>query len=171
MSQDQRSELPAGGRNDDQGPDALWLWDPEEERYEDIAAELGIDDPRMNHSSVIADLDRDGFLEVVIWGMYSGPALLVPGCNDNSWLEVHLELPDSGNRFAVGARVEVWSDGQPWQLRQVQAGLSGNFSGGPPEVHFGTGDKDEVDVIVRWPDGRVTVNERVPTRRQVWLTR
>jgi enediyne biosynthesis protein E4 len=161
---------PDNTNNAEEQPDALWLWDPVEERYQDIAVELGVDDPAMNHSTVVADLDRDGFQEIVLWGLYSGPKLLVPGCNTNSWLEVHLEAPGSGNHFAIGARVEVWADGEPWQMRQVQAGISGNFSGGPPEVHFGTGDHAAVDVVVRWPDGSVTVNERVPTRRQVWLS-
>ncbi len=45
------------------------------------------------------------------------------------------------------------------------------FSSGPPVVHLGLGERDEVALVVYWPDGEVTVNEAVPTRREVTLTR
>ena len=152
-------------------PDGLWLWDPVDGGYSNIASELDVADTGINHSNVVVDLDRDGFLDMIIFGMYEGPRLYASACNANSWLLVHLEMPGTGNLHAVGAEVELWSEGEPQQLRQVQAGLAGDFSGGPPEVHFGAGSLDQVDLLVRWPDGSQTVNHGVPTRREVWLTR
>jgi hypothetical protein len=161
---------PSGTANAMYQRDGLWLWDPEAEIYSDIAPELDIDDGAMNHASVVADLDRNGFLDMVVWGLYEGPKVLVAGCNANGWLEVGLEMPGTLNVDAIGARVELWRDDGPWQVRQVQAGLAGNFSGGPPEVHFGTGNLDRVHLVVHWPDGQVTVNADIATRQRVWLT-
>jgi len=161
---------PAGTANSPDQPDGMWLWDADLETYQDIAPHLGIDDGAMNHASVAADLDRNGFLDLVIWGIYEGPKVWLSGCNTNSWLEVALAMPGTGNTRAVGARVELWDDDGPLQLRTVQAGPAGNFSTAPQEVHFGTGELDVAHLVVRWPDGTTTVNRDVPTRRRVWLT-
>ena len=97
------------------------------------------------------------------------PALLARRRSYTTRWDATLQAPGSLNRDAVGAEVELWSGGEPRQLRQVAAGMLGNFSAGPPAVHFGVGELDEVDLVVRWPDGSRTVNRGVPTRRGVLL--
>jgi enediyne biosynthesis protein E4 len=162
---------PQGSYNQLEQQDALWWWDPEQERYEDIAAWVGINDPAMNRTSLPVDIDGDGFLDLVTWALYDGPRLWRSACNDNAWLTVRLSMPGTRNIDAVGARVEAWTrDGQRI-VRQLQVGGTGNFSTGPPEVHLGLGSWDVVALVVHWPDGVVTVNVDVPTRREVLLIR
>ncbi len=162
---------PSFTANDPEQPDGFWLWDPETETYADLAPDLGIDDVGLTHSAVVADVNRDGFLDITVFGIYSGPRLWISSCNANAWLIVHLEMPGTKNIDAIGAEIELWSGGEPRQLRQIQAGLAGNFSGAPIEAHFGVGDLEVVDLVVLWPDGTRTVNRDIPTRREVWLTR
>lgn len=150
--------------------DTLWSWVPDESRYIDIAAEVGIDSPEFSRTSVHADIDRDGFPDLVVWALYTGPKLFRSGCNDNAWLRVHLDDPDSLNRHAIGARIEAWTP-SGMIVRELHAGSTGAFSSGPPELYLGLGDAATASLVVRWPDGEVTVNPDVPTRQGIVLRR
>jgi hypothetical protein len=65
----------------------------------------------------------------------------------------------------VGARVTV-ADGTEQWFGTVRAGGTNTATGGPPEVHFGLGDRDVVDrVDITWPDGQVSRLKDLETRR------
>ena len=162
---------PSFTANDLHQPDGLWVWDHDLDTYADVAEEVGVADGGLNHTAVLSDFDRDGFLDLSVFDIYGGPRLWRSPCNSNAWLLVHLEMPGTKNVYAIGAEIEAWGDDGTQYLRQIQAGLAGNFSGGPPEAHFGLADLEQVDLVVRWPDGTRTVNQDVPTRREVWLSR
>ena len=142
------------------------LWERDGNTWRDIAPALGIDDSDMSRSVLAVDLNRDGALDLITWGIGDGLRVHEAACTANNWLGVQLEA-NSANTGAVGARVEVWTD-TLIAVREVYAGSVGVYSGGPPEVHFGLGDVAEVSVVVAWPDGTRTVNADVPARR--WIT-
>ncbi len=156
------------GPNDTENPREQHdtLWERDDGVWRDIAPALGVDDPDMTRTVAAVDFDRDGSLELLTWGIADGFKLHAGACTDNAWLGVRLGSGTT-NADAVGARVEVY-DGALVAVREVYAGSTGVYSGGPPEVHFGLGDADVVTVVVRWPDGTRTVNEDVPARR--WIT-
>lgn len=159
-----------GTANPLEQPDRLWV--QEDGGWVDRAAELGVDDPGMGRTMVAADIDRDGTLDLVTWQLIEGPRIYRGRPTGGSWLRVELDAVGTRNRFAVGARVEVWSqDGARLGLQDLQVGSTGAFSSGPPELHFGLGAHEVVDVVVRWPDGELTVNEGVDARGAIRLTR
>ncbi len=69
------------------------------------------------------------------------------------------------NTFAVGARVVLEADGQVW-TRTVTAGGTNYGSSGPPELHFGLGERPRVErMTIHWPNGRDDVFDDVETRQ------
>ena len=90
-------------------------------------------------------------------------------CGGESWLRVRL-WDEGSNRNAIGAKIRaITSEGK--QLRYVQSGSSGMYSGGPIEVHFGLGLAETVDLEIVWPDGEVGRLKDVAVRQQVTVQR
>ena len=162
---------PNDTRNRLEQPDALWSTPDGGGTFEDIAPALGLDNPERTRAAVVADIDRNGFPDLVTWALFDGPRLHRGGCNANAWTRISLEHAGSQNVSAVGSRVEAWSSGVLVAMGDIAIGSDEVMSAGPAEVLLGLGDAEEVDVVVRWPDGTTTVNEGVPTRRSVRLGR
>jgi hypothetical protein len=82
--------------------------------------------------------------------------------NQNNWVTVTLRGGGgggSGNRAAIGARVELSADGTT-QTREVYAGNGHQGPQTPLSLTFGLGSAALVDSIrVRWPDAAHTVTE------------
>jgi hypothetical protein len=150
--------------------DSVWAMDDDGAFY-DIATELGLANPERTRTAVVADIDRNGFPDLVTWALFDGPRVYQAGCNANAWLRVELELPGTRNVDAIGARVQAWVDGAIVASGDIALGSDEVMSAGPAEVLLGLGGAEEVEIIVRWPDGVTTVNPAVPTRRGVILSR
>ncbi len=162
---------PEGSTNAPEQQDTLLRWDDELGAWVDDAPWVGINDPAITRTAAAVDLDGDGFAELITWALRQGTRLWRSGCTDAAWLAVALEDGTSRNRDAVGAVVEAWADGERLLTRPVRLGSTGGFGSTPPEVHLGVGALDEVAVVVTWPDGEVTVNAGIPTRRRITLSR
>ncbi len=71
----------------------------------------------------------------------------------NHWLLVRLEAA-GGNRFGIGARIEVRQNGRRL-MRRVHTDSS-YLSANDVRVHFGLGEQARIDeLIVYWPDGPI----------------
>lgn len=119
------------------------------------APDWELNSQRSGRGMVMADMDNDGDLDIVINNLHS-PALLYENrlCREDS-LEVDLEWRDSLNRRGVGARLILSTDG-PTYYRDVHV-ASGYLSGTPSRIHFGFPRAAILDVLeIRWPDGEVT---------------
>lgn len=159
----------SGHVNPEAQPDGVWTQEPDGS-FVDVSAEWGLDDAGRQRGSVWVDLDRDGFLDVVRADLRGPTDILLAACDDHAWLELELHQPGP-NPFALGAEVVIRDGDQVW-IRDVHAGGTSYGSAGPPEVHFGLGDRDTVDSVeVRWPDGVVETWTDVPTRRRVTVER
>ena len=143
--------------------DRVWRnpW-PDSGAWQDETTAWGLDEGAITRGTVFADLDDDGWLDLVRPSQ-DAPAILFSRCDpDAGALRVALRQEDSANRRAVGARVRVES-GLPPQERVVRAGGTNYGSSGPAETHFGMAAEPAATVIVTWPDGALSRVENVPT--------
>jgi hypothetical protein len=155
-------------------PDALYLATPDGSgsfTFDDQGVAWGVDDAGMSRGVSLADLDRDGWLDMAKRDLAGNSLLYVSRCGDEGWLTVHLRDPDSMNTYGVGAVVTA-TVGDLVQTRTVLAGGTGFASSPPPELHFGLGMADQVDKLdIRWMDGREDTLTNITARQQVTLTR
>ena len=121
-------------------------------RMVDVASAVGVEDTLDGRSVVLADLENDGDLDMLVANQ-DGPLLAY--LNDVSsaarWIGYVLHGTTS-NPDAVGAEV-VARFGEATQLQVVTAG-SGFCAQTDPRVHFGLGDAERPDEVrIRWPSG------------------
>ncbi|MHC4598593.1 MAG: CRTAC1 family protein [Planctomycetota bacterium] len=109
------------------------------------------------------DFDGDGDLDLVV-ASPDGVRLLKNGCSKKpGWISLKLQGKKS-NGSAVGARVTVRLK-RKTLVREVACGR-GNTCQDSLRVHFGLGRiKEDVDVEVRWPSGKVLKKTLAPKRR------
>lgn len=120
--------------------------------FEDASSTWGLDLDSVSHGAVLADLDRDGDLDLIVNNMNDPVALYRNDieAKPNS-LVVQLR-GDESNRFGLGARV-VAKTSQGTHTR-IMTSSRGYQSGVEPVLHFGLGDADTVDQLeVHWPSG------------------
>lgn len=121
--------------------------------FSDQANDLGIADKDQGRGVVCADFDRDGDIDIFLWGN-EGPnagRLFRNDASGNNYVTIKLRgLPP--NTAAAGARIRA-TVGNVSQLREISIG--NNFiSQNPTEQHFGIGIAPQIDsLIVEWPDG------------------
>ena len=136
------------------------------------APEWGLSSLRSGRGLVLADLDLDGDLDIVINNM-RGPAQLFANelCTANHhFLEVDLNWPGSPNTQAVGASVTAAS-ATGTVHRQVHV-AAGYLSGDAPRLHLGLGPTvDSIDLVVTWPDGLISHLYGVPANGLLQITR
>jgi hypothetical protein len=101
---------------------------------------------------MMADLDNDGDLDVVVNNLRNSAELFENRLCGGSSLQVELAWPGSANTHAIGAQLELRTDRGVF-TRDVRT-VSGYLSGDPARVHFGVpADATLQELIVRWPDG------------------
>ncbi len=165
------SGFPAGQYGSDPmmspgGVDAIWQGGPDG-LFTDRSEDVGFAGDSHHYGGAAADLDGDGFLELVLVGGLERPKIWHRPCGSDGWLEVEL-IGNPGNRSGIGARVEVAVDDRV--LIQELMSVRG-LGQGPSSLHFGLGDLDAVAWMrVAWPGGETTLLEDVPTRRRVTVT-
>ena len=142
-------------------------------QFVDAAKALGIDDPDNSRGVLLADLDHDGDLDLLVSNQH-GPVSLYRSTLRQSakpphFVSVELDGP-KGNVAAIGAVVTVKSDGLV-QRREVQ--LMGGFAAQQPnELVFGLGatQNSTAEVTVTWPDG-TTKTSALPIDQRHHLSR
>ncbi len=116
----------------------------------------------VSRGAAFGDIDNDGAIDIVV-ANNNGPARLLlnqaRSLNHNHWLLVRLGAAH-GNRFAMGAKIELGLHGRTiWR----RAHTDGSYlSANDVRVHFGLGDDPRIEkLIVYWPDGRREDWERI----------
>jgi hypothetical protein len=123
--------------------------------FKDIADQSG---EFFRHKSVSrgmasGDYDNDGDVDIFIVNL-DQPSILLrnDGGNRNQWIMVDLTGTKS-NRDGIGARVTV-NSGNLKQTEELKTGTS-YLSQNDPRLHFGLGDRNQVDeIVIRWPSGK-----------------
>jgi hypothetical protein len=113
----------------------------------------------------MADIDGDGFLDLLVTNIDQRPALLRNSGNGNRWLQVEL-VGTRSNRDGIGSRLTLTAGGKR-QIREIFSGTS-FLSQHSLAANFGLGQLDRVDELeIRWPSGVVQtltdlrVNQRI----------
>src|SRR5213594_162344 len=132
--------------------------------FSNESAAWGLDTPGFSNGAAYGDLDGDGALDLVVNNVnqeafvYRNDARTL---SKNRYLEVKLE-GEGGNRFAIGAKVTLWSRDQ--RFFQELEPTRGFQSSVDYVLTFGVGQRDSLDsVTVAWPDrrGRVSMQKHV----------
>ena len=158
-------EFDSGGLGEVVHPNGLWRGGPE--GFHDEAAATGFDDVRDHFGMATADVDADGFLDVILVDGAGAPRLWANRCGEGGWLRVTVR-GGPGNSDAFGARVEVITAERSY-LGEV-GGVRGRGQG-PPTLHFGLGEAARVrELTIRWPDGATATARGVEVRQHLVAT-
>lgn len=132
--------------------------------------ERGLGDTGSGRAAVMADLDLDGDLDVVV-NPIDGPAQLYENrlCATHA-VEIRLLDRSQHNRAAIGATLRLTTS-TGTQSRQVTVGR-GYLSGTDTTVHFGIADPQQATrLVVTWPDGAESTFDSVAIDQLHTITR
>jgi hypothetical protein len=127
----------------------------------------GLDVVRVSRGTATGDLDGDGDLDLIIVNLNDRAELYQNTGAAGSWVLVDLAGAD-GNRFAIGARVELLgASGR--QLQEVRT-ASSYSSQNALSLHFGLGDAETVEeLLVRWTSGRTRLLRSLPANSRILI--
>jgi hypothetical protein len=123
--------------------------------FVDVSSTLGDDFLRVGYQrgSAFADLNDDGFLDIVVTSLNEKPRILMnSGKNGNHWVMLDLEGQVSP-RDAIGAKVKVVTGSGRSLYSHVSTSV-GFMSTSDRRVHFGLGPESKIETIeINWPSG------------------
>jgi len=123
--------------------------------FTDVAATLGVAYQEDGRAGAWADIDNDGFLDLVVVNFSMGKNRLFRNTgNANHWLVIK-PVGIKSNRDGIGTRIQASAviNGRLLnQIREVSAGGSRHSQDSLP-VEFGLGDAGTVDLVITFPSG------------------
>jgi hypothetical protein len=144
--------------------DALYL-QTGDVSFTESAASWGIADEGVSRGLVVTDLNDDGWPDVMKRILDGRTPMYLSRCGNEAWLRFRTTMASTTNTFAVGTRIRIVHQGRVWN-RTVTTHGSGMYGSYHPEVHFGLGALDRVDLVeFYWPDGRYSTLRDVDTRQ------
>ena len=124
-----------------------------------------------SRSSVMADLDDDGDLDIVVGEFNARPQILINNLSDKKaihYLKIKL-VGTVSNRDGLGATVRVKAGAKIYT--QYNDGKSGYLSQSSLPLYFGLGEASKVDGLeVSWPSGiKQIVNSNIGINQQIQI--
>ena len=135
--------------------------------FSEVSGTVGLDFPDDSRSFVLADLDHDGRLEVVLKNRSAPQLRILRNAMKDLGHSVAFRLRGKkSNRDAIGAAVTVEAEGRH-QTKYLQAG-SGFLAQHTKEVFFGVGKTEgTVRAAIRWPSGLSQSFEHLPVDHRI----
>ena len=128
------------------------------------AKDTGMDRLGAHRALACGDLDGDGDQDVVVVAAGDPAEVWENTTTGGNWLLVDFAAP-AGNRFAIGARLELEAGGKR-QIRDVKT-ASSYLAQNALAVHFGLGKNAKVDRLTVRRPGKVVVFTGLPVNRRV----
>jgi hypothetical protein len=126
-------------------------------KFEEVTSQMGsgFAAPRVARGAAYADIDNDGFLDVLVTTNAGPPFLFHNESGSNHSLRLKL-VGTKSNRDGIGAVVYVSSaGGKEKQLKMLRSGSS-YLSQSELVLSFGLGTQAKADTVeIRWPSGQV----------------
>ncbi len=137
--------------------------------FTEVSGPVGLDFPEDSRAFVLADLDHDGRLEVILKNRNAPQLRILHNVMNDLGPSVAFRLQGkTSNRDAIGSSVTVQA-GTLRQTKYLQAG-QGFLSQHTKEVFFGLGKAEgTVRATVRWPDGHSEEFENVPVNHRIFI--
>jgi tetratricopeptide (TPR) repeat protein len=137
--------------------------------FSEVSGAVGLDFPDDSRAFVLADLDRDGRLEIVLKNRNAPQLRILRNAMKQLGNAIAFRLRGTkSNRDAIGASITVETAAHR-QTKFLQAG-SGFLSQHTKELFFGLGDtQGSVRVTVRWPSGLTQTFAAVPVNHRIDL--
>ena len=123
-------------------------------RFSDTTATAGIDQqtPRVARGVAFADLDNDGFVDIVVANNGDPPLILRNSGSGGHFLNFKL-IGTRSNRDGMGARIHLVAGGIS-QIREIAGGGS-YLSQSDLRANFGLGSESTAKLVeITWPSGR-----------------
>jgi Flp pilus assembly protein TadD/peroxiredoxin len=135
--------------------------------FSEVSGVLGLDFPEDGRSFVLADLDHDGRLEVILKNRNAPQLRILHNGMQNLGRSISFRLRGmKSNRDAIGAAITVEA-GTLCQTKYLQAG-SGFLAQHSKEVFFGIGKhEDLIRASIRWPSGLSQQLEGLPPNHRI----
>lgn len=134
-----------------------------------VAPEWELGDTDGGRGMVMADLDRDGDLDIVVNNLNAPSAIFENRLCTANAVTIDLVWEGTGNLPAYGATVQAdTGTEQPSRLVEATRGYLSGYGG---RTHIGVGDATEIDLEVTWPDGQISTAKNVSTGNHLIITR
>lgn len=141
-------------------------------QFIDVSEQMGGDFLRVGfqRGSAIADLNNDGFMDLVVTSLMQRPRILLnSGGNGNYWLMIEATGRKS-NRDAIGAKLKLTTPSGRVLHNHVTVSV-GFMSSSDRRVHFGLGSESSAALLeIRWPSGAAQILKGVAANRILKLT-
>ena len=137
--------------------------------FSEISGAVGLDFLEDSRSFALADLDRDGRLEVILKNRNAPQLRILRNAMQEIGNSVAFRLRGhTSNRDAIGSAITVEANDLR-QTKYLQAG-SGFLAQHSKEVFFGVGKYEgALKVTLRWPSGLVQTFEHLPVNHRIEL--
>jgi hypothetical protein len=137
-------------------------------RFTEVGSEWGLDKVGISFGVALADLDRDGDLDIVHSNYGESATILENQSQSGNFVQIALRGTES-NRFGVGARVTVETESGR-QVRDLVL-TRGYLSTSEPILHFGLGEDEKIKrLTVRWPSGLFQKFDDIESNQRYQIT-
>ena len=141
-------------------------------QFKNVSKDWGITEKGFSNGFAYADLDNDGDLDLLINNI-DAPATLYENTllqeqkNNTNYLQIKFSGSEK-NPLGIGAK--VWLKNRK-KIQFQQLTLTRGFqSSVAPVLHFGLGDKKQIDTLkVRWQNGKEQILENINTNQKIVL--